>query len=213
MRANGFKTHGLDRPDNRVRSNWDLATECVEECTAACPNAALHVFGQEMTVDQVLDEVEQGMPHVDAVLDDHQVTDSELDKKWVGADNRRVLANFQQAYETLPRQTLIARTPFIPEMNDDGIRAIVAFTRPYQKVVNHELLPYCGPGALKLTSRAGSETGKGWSNISSNREKIAAFAAPPPPRWVGRWAVLGTCAPERKRWATTRNRRLPGRPL
>ena len=103
-------------------------------------------------MDQVLDEVEQGMPHVDAVLDDHQVTDSELDKKWVGADNRRVLANFQQAYETLPRQTLIARTPFIPEMpemNDDGIRAIVAFTRPYQKVVDHELPPYCPFGGYK----------------------------------------------------------------
>ena len=149
MRANGFKTHGLDRPDNRVRSKWDLATECVEECTAACPTGALHVFGQEMTVDQVLDEVEQGMPHVDAVLDDHQVTDPELDKKWVGADNRRVLANFQQGYETLPRQTLIARTPFIPEMNDDGIHAVVAFTRPYQKVVDHELLPYCPFGGHK----------------------------------------------------------------
>ena len=149
MRANGFKTHGLDRTDNRVRSNWDLATECVEECTAACPTGALHVFGQEMTVDQVLDEVEQGMPHVDAVLDDHQVTDSELDKNWVGADNRRALANFQQAYETLPRQTLIARTPFIPEMNDDGIHAIVAFTRPYQKVIDHELLPCCSFGEYK----------------------------------------------------------------
>jgi len=149
VRANGFKTHGLDRTDNRVRSNWDLATECVEECTAACPTGALHVFGQEMTVDQVLDEVEQGMPHVDAVLDDHQVTDSELDKEWVGADNRRVLANFQQAYETWPRQTLIARTPFIPDMDDDGIRAIVAFTRPYQKVVDHELLPYCPSGGYK----------------------------------------------------------------
>ena len=143
MRANGFKTHGLDRPDNRVRSNWDLATECVEECTAAYPTGALHVFGQEMTVDQVLDEVEQGMPHVDPVLDDHQATDSELDKKWVGADNRHVLANFQQAYETLTRQTLVARTPFIPEMSDDGIPGVVAFTRPYQKVVDHELLPDC----------------------------------------------------------------------
>jgi pyruvate-formate lyase-activating enzyme len=134
-------THGLDSPDNRVRSNCDLATECVEECSAACPTT-LHVFGQEMTVDQVLDEVEQGMPHGDAVLDDHQVTDPEPDKKWVVAGNRRVPANFQQAYETFPKQTFIARTPFMPKMNDDGehIRAVVAFTQPYQKVVDHELL-------------------------------------------------------------------------
>jgi pyruvate formate lyase activating enzyme len=104
-----------------------------------------------VTVDQVLDEVEQGMPHVDAVLDYDQVTDPDLDKKWVVADNRRVLANFQQAYETFPRQTFIARTPFIPEMNDDEeqIRAVVAFTRPYQKVVDHELLPYCPCGDYK----------------------------------------------------------------
>lgn len=152
MSANGFKTHGLDSPDDRVRSNWDLATECVEECAAACPTGALHVFGQEMTVDQVLDEVEQGMPHVDSVLDDDQVTDPELDKKWVGADNRRVLANFQRAYETFSRQTFIARTPFIPEMNDDEehIRAVVAFTRRCQKVVDHELLPYCPFGEYKV---------------------------------------------------------------
>jgi hypothetical protein len=102
-----------------------------------------------MTLDQVLDEVEQGMRHVDAVLDDPPVNDPELDKKWVGADNRCVLANFQRVYETLPRQTLIPRTPFIPEMNDDGIRAIVAFTRPYQKVVDHELLPYRPFGGYK----------------------------------------------------------------
>jgi pyruvate-formate lyase-activating enzyme len=92
--------------------------------------------------------MEQVMPHLDAVLDDHQVTDPELDRKWVGANNRRVLANFQQSYETFSKQTFIARTPFIPEMNDDGehIRAVVAFTPPYQKVVDHGLLAYCSFG-------------------------------------------------------------------
>lgn len=89
--------------------------------------------------------MEQVMPHVDTVLDDHQVTDPELLKKWVGVDNRRALANFQQAYETFPKQTFIARTPFIPETNDDGehIRAVLPFTRPCQNVVDHKLLPYC----------------------------------------------------------------------
>ena len=49
----------LDGPDDRVRVNWDLASECSEETTSVCPTGALYLFGQEMTVDQVLDEVEQ----------------------------------------------------------------------------------------------------------------------------------------------------------
>jgi len=49
----------LDGPDDRVRINWDLAGECGEECSSVCPTGALHLFGQAMTVDQVLDEVEQ----------------------------------------------------------------------------------------------------------------------------------------------------------
>ncbi len=49
----------IDGPDDRVHVNWDLAGECGQECAAACPTGALHVFGQEMTVDQVLEEVDQ----------------------------------------------------------------------------------------------------------------------------------------------------------
>jgi pyruvate formate lyase activating enzyme len=49
----------LDGSDDRVRVNWDLASECGSETTAVCPTGALYLFGQEMTVDQVLEEVEQ----------------------------------------------------------------------------------------------------------------------------------------------------------
>jgi pyruvate formate lyase activating enzyme len=49
----------LDGPDDRVHINWDLASECGTECAALCPTEALYLFGQEMTVEQVLDEVEQ----------------------------------------------------------------------------------------------------------------------------------------------------------
>ena len=44
--------------DTRVRINWDLCTNC-GKCVPVCPPQALYLFGQEMTVDQVLDEVEQ----------------------------------------------------------------------------------------------------------------------------------------------------------
>lgn len=47
-----------DRADDKVRVNWDLCTNC-GQCVPVCPSQALYQFGQEMTVDQVLAEVEQ----------------------------------------------------------------------------------------------------------------------------------------------------------
>ena len=41
-------------------------------------------------------------------------------------------------------KTFIARTPVIPGVNDDEehIRAVLAFIRPYKNVIDYELLPY-----------------------------------------------------------------------
>ncbi|HQH53468.1 MAG TPA: glycyl-radical enzyme activating protein [Candidatus Hydrogenedentes bacterium] len=44
--------------DAKVRINWDLCTNC-GECASVCPPQALYLFGREMTVDEVLDEVEK----------------------------------------------------------------------------------------------------------------------------------------------------------
>jgi pyruvate formate lyase activating enzyme len=49
----------LNGPDDKVQVNWDLANDCSPDCAAICPTSAIYVFGQEMTVDKVLDEVEQ----------------------------------------------------------------------------------------------------------------------------------------------------------
>lgn len=49
----------VDGPDDKVRVNWDLATDVDEACVALCPAGALSMFGQRMTVDEVLDEVEK----------------------------------------------------------------------------------------------------------------------------------------------------------
>jgi pyruvate formate lyase activating enzyme len=164
-----------------------------------CPSNALSLFGQEMAVEEVLDEVEQDssfyresgggitvsggecllqpdfvaallagahqrgistaietagnvpwpnmekvLQHVDTVLHDHKLTDPERHKKWCGADNTRILANFKKAYETFTDKTFIARTPLIPGVNDDEehIRSVLAFIRPHANVVNYQLLPY-----------------------------------------------------------------------
>jgi pyruvate formate lyase activating enzyme len=191
--------------DGKVRIDWDLCTNC-GKCVPVCPPNALYLFGQEMTVDEVLVEVEQDgsfyrdsgggitlsggecvlqcdfsaalleeahhrgintaietagnypwsfmekvLPHVDTVLHDHKLTDPERHKKWCGADNSRILANFRRAYETFPDKTFIARTPVIPGVNDDEehIRAVLAFIRPYPNVIKYELLPYHRYGETK----------------------------------------------------------------
>lgn len=191
--------------DGKVQIDWDLCTNC-GKCVAVCPSNALYRFGQEMTVDEVLAEVEQDstfyreseggitlsggecmlqadfsaslleeahrrgintavetagnypwcfmekvLPHVDTVLHDHKLTDPVRHKKWCGADNSRILANYKRAYETYPDKTFIARTPVIPGVNDDEehIRAVLAFIRPYPNVVKYELLPYHRYGETK----------------------------------------------------------------
>jgi len=49
----------VEGADDRIKVNWDLASDCDEATVALCPTKALYMFGQEMTVDQVLDEVEK----------------------------------------------------------------------------------------------------------------------------------------------------------
>ncbi len=52
----------LDGQDDRVRINWELATETSQECASLCPTDAIYMFGQKMTVDEVLKEVEEDSP-------------------------------------------------------------------------------------------------------------------------------------------------------
>jgi len=189
----------VEGDDEKVRVNWDLATDCDEALVSLCPTGALEMFGKPMTVDDVLDEVEKDssfyrntgggitlsggecllqpdfsaallkgahergintaietacnvpwaflekvLPHVDTMLHDHKLTIPERHKKWTGASNERILANFKKAYETFPSTEFIARTPLIPGINADEehIRAVLAFIRPHKNVIDYELLPY-----------------------------------------------------------------------
>ena len=49
----------VDGADDKIRVNWDLATECDEETASLCPTDALYMFGKELTVEEVLTEVEK----------------------------------------------------------------------------------------------------------------------------------------------------------
>jgi pyruvate formate lyase activating enzyme len=193
--------------DGKVRVNWDLCTNC-GKCVPVCPSNALYEFGHDMTVAEVLDEVEQDasfyaqsgggitlsggectlqpefsaallaeahrrgintaietagnvpweffrqvIEHADTVMHDHKLTDPERHRKWVGVDNVRIKENFRRAYETFPDKRFIARTPVIPGVNDDEehIRAVLAFIRPYKNVVDYQLLPYHRYGETKYS--------------------------------------------------------------
>jgi len=90
------------------------------------------------------ENLEKVLPHVDTMLHDHKLTDPERHKKWTGVSNERILANFKKAYEAFPDVVFIARTPLIPGVNADEehIRAVLAFIKPYKNVIDYELLPY-----------------------------------------------------------------------
>jgi pyruvate formate lyase activating enzyme len=49
----------VDGADDKIRVNWDLATDCDEATVSLCPTDALYMFGKEMTVEEVLNEVEK----------------------------------------------------------------------------------------------------------------------------------------------------------
>jgi len=47
----------VDGDDDKIRVNWDLATDCDEKTVSLCPTDALYMFGKELTVEGVIDEV------------------------------------------------------------------------------------------------------------------------------------------------------------
>jgi pyruvate formate lyase activating enzyme len=85
------------------------------------------------------------------MLHDYKQMNSERHKKWTGVGNKRILENFKKAYESFPDIDFIARTPLIPGVNADEehIRAVLDFIKPYKNVIDYELLPYHRFGLAK----------------------------------------------------------------
>jgi len=98
--------------------------------------------------------LEKVLPHVDTVLHDIKLMDSERHKKWTGVGNERILDNFKKAYETFPDIDFIARTPLIPGVNadDEHILGVLEFIKPHKNVIDYELLPYHRFGLGKYES-------------------------------------------------------------
>ncbi|MCX6244149.1 MAG: glycyl-radical enzyme activating protein [Bacteroidetes bacterium] len=98
--------------------------------------------------------LEKVLPHVDTMLHDIKLMNSERHKKWTGVSNERILANLKKAYETFPDTDFIARTPLIPGVNadDEHMLGVLEFIKPHKNVIDYELLPYHRFGLGKYDS-------------------------------------------------------------
>ncbi|MEI7900643.1 MAG: glycyl-radical enzyme activating protein [bacterium] len=130
---------GMTLSGGEVMLQPDFTAALLKEAHARGINTAI-----ETACNAPWANLEKVLPHVDTMLHDHKLTVSERHKKWTGAGNERILANFKKAYETFPDVDFIARTPLIPGVNADEehIRSVLAFIKPYKNVSDYELLPY-----------------------------------------------------------------------
>lgn len=135
----------------------------------------------------------QVLPHVDTMLHDYKLTDRDAHRRWVGADNARILANYRRAYAEFPAVEFVARIPLIDGVNDDEahVDAVLAAIAPHPNVVDLELLPYHGYGDGKcgLTGRLRATT----PLSAPPPERIAALRQRIASRLAGR--AVRACAP------------------
>jgi pyruvate formate lyase activating enzyme len=91
------------------------------------------------------------LPHVDTMLHDYKLSDRAAHRRWVGADNVTILANYRRAYTEFPNIEFIARIPLISGVNDDDahIEAVLDAIEPFPNVVALDLLPYHDYGDSK----------------------------------------------------------------
>ena len=192
--------------DDLPRIDRNFCASCeTKPCAEACPAQGLIVYGQQRTIDDLLNIVEQDMafyvrsrggltlsggepllqgdfavnllaeakarhirtaietcgmvpsetlraaaPLLNNVLFDIKHMDPEIHKEQTGASNERILENFKMLVTEFPRLPVLARTPVIPGVNDNGkaIAEIATFLKPYEHV-HYEMLPYHRLGTQK----------------------------------------------------------------
>jgi pyruvate formate lyase activating enzyme len=130
---------GMTISGGEVMLQPDFAAALLQEAHNRGFNTAI-----ETACNAPWENLEKVLPHVDTMLHDIKLMNSERHKKWTGVGNERILANFKKAYETFPNIDFIARTPLIPGVNcdDEHIMGVLEFIKPHKNVIDYELLPY-----------------------------------------------------------------------
>jgi pyruvate formate lyase activating enzyme len=140
---------GLSMSGGEVMLQPDFTAALLQEAHKRGINTAI-----ETACNAPWANLEKVLPHVDTMLHDLKLMNSERHKKWTGVGNERILANFKKAYETFPKIDFIARTPLIPGVNcdDEHILGVLEFIKPHKNVIDYELLPYHRFGLGKYES-------------------------------------------------------------
>ena len=140
---------GMTMSGGEVMLQPDFAAALLQEAHNRGINTAI-----ETACNAPWANLEKVLPHVDTMLHDIKLMNSERHKKWTGVGNERILANFKKAYETFPNIDFIARTPLIPGVNcdDEHILGVLEFIKPHKNVIDYELLPYHRFGLGKYES-------------------------------------------------------------
>jgi len=137
---------GMTMSGGEVMMQPDFAAACLQEAHNRGINTAI-----ETAAHMPWSSLEKVLPHVDTMLHDIKLMDPVRHKKWTGVSNKMILENFKKAYETFPDIDFIARTPLIPGVNanEEFIRTVLDFIKPYKNVIEYELLPYHRFGLAK----------------------------------------------------------------
>ncbi len=102
------------------------------------------------------ENLEMVLPHVDVLIHDIKMMDSDAHHHWTGVDNGRILENFAYICDHFPKLRILVRTPVIPGVNDSiaALDAIVDFIRPFREKIHidYELLKYHKLGLGKYGS-------------------------------------------------------------
>ncbi len=89
------------------------------------------------------EDLKAACENLDELIFDIKAFTDDIHKKGTGASNERILENFKRVAETFPNLPILARTPVIPDFNDnpEEIQRIIDFI-PVQNNISYELLPY-----------------------------------------------------------------------
>lgn len=125
-----------------------LQPEFVKETFALFQSAGIHT-ALESNMSLPWKQYEAVLPHINLVMVDIKLMNSNLHKKWTGSSNKRILENIIALDAT--GKPYILRTPVVPDANADeeSIREISDFLAQLKNLVKFELLAFHPLAATK----------------------------------------------------------------